>query len=47
LPDDILQNYLSAEEISNFRNSELSVRSITVYGEKPANKVECCGTDCC
>jgi len=44
VPDDILQNYLSAEEIDNFRNSATGIFSITVYAEKPA---ACCGPDCC
>lgn len=44
IPDEILLNYISAEEISEFRNSRKGITSITVYGEKPE---ACCGTDCC
>lgn len=44
VPDDILSNYLSAEEISSFKSSGTGIVSITVYAEKPA---ACCGTDCC
>lgn len=44
IPDDILSNYLSKEEIQNFRNSGTNIQSITVYAEKPAT---CCGPDCC
>ncbi len=36
LPDDILQNYLSAEEIAAFRAGTSGIESITVYAEKPA-----------
>lgn len=42
VPDDILKNYLSDEEIAQFKSSGASISSITVYGEKG-----CCGTGCC
>jgi arsenite methyltransferase len=47
LPDDILKNYLSEEEIQLLRNSGTGIYSITVYGEKPKNA--CCepGAGCC
>lgn len=35
LPDDILANYLSAEEIATMRAGQTGILSITVYGEKP------------
>ena len=44
VPDDILKNYLNAEEIQQYKNSSTDIFSITVYGEK---EKECCGTDCC
>lgn len=44
VPDDILSNYLSDEEIDSFKKSEMGIFSITVYAEKPA---QCCGPDCC
>ncbi|MFN5648112.1 MAG: arsenite methyltransferase [Sphingobacteriales bacterium] len=47
VPDDILSNYLSAEEIAAFRASGTGIRSITVYAEKPKEAKACCGTDCC
>lgn len=48
VPDDILSNYLSAEQIAGFKQSGTGIRSITVYAEKPlAEKAACCGTDCC
>jgi arsenite methyltransferase len=48
IPDDILQEYLSAEQLANFKQSGTGIRSITVYAEKPAEeKKACCGPECC
>ncbi|MEJ7587556.1 MAG: arsenite methyltransferase [Ferruginibacter sp.] len=48
IPDDILSNYLSAEQIAAFKKSGTGIRSITVYAEKPvSDKAACCGPDCC
>ena len=44
IPDDILSNYLSAEEIDSFKISGTGIFSVTVYAEKP---VVCCDTNCC
>ena len=44
IPDDILSHYLSAEELSAFRQSGTGIYSITVYAEKPA---ACCDSNCC
>jgi SAM-dependent methyltransferase len=44
IPDDILSNYLSSEQITSFKQSGTGIFSVTVYAEKPA---ACCGTDCC
>lgn len=46
IPDDILKNYLSEDEIALYKNSPDSIRSITVYAEKKEN---CCEPDsnCC
>jgi len=44
IPDDILINYLSKEDISSFKNAGPGIFSITVYAEKPE---ACCGPDCC
>jgi SAM-dependent methyltransferase len=44
IPDDILCNYLSKEDIISFENSETGIFSITVYAEKPE---VCCGSACC
>ncbi len=46
LPDDILANYLTAEEIATMRAGQTGILSITVYGEKPA--ATCApGAGCC
>jgi arsenite methyltransferase len=48
VPDDILGQYLTAEEIGQFKSSNTGIYSITVYAEKPAEeKKACCGPDCC
>jgi arsenite methyltransferase len=47
VPDDILLNYLSAQEIQAFRNSGTGIYSITVFAQKPADAKACCGTGCC
>jgi ubiquinone/menaquinone biosynthesis C-methylase UbiE len=48
IPDDILSNYLSAEQITAFKQSGTGIMSITVYAEKPVEgKKACCGPDCC
>src|SRR5687768_5976806 len=36
IPDNILSNYLSEEEVNDFRKSNTKITSITVYAEKPA-----------
>lgn len=47
LPDDILINYLTEEEIEKFRQSGTGIFSITVFAEKA--KESCCtpGSGCC
>ncbi len=48
VPDDILNQYLSKEEIQAFKDSGTGIYSITVYAEKPAlEKEACCGPNCC
>ena len=50
IPDDILSQYLSPEEISAYKSGEVKIVSITVYAEKPAAGTEnCCepGAGCC
>ena len=45
IPDDILQRYLTSEELSDFKNSGTGIFSITVFAQKP----EAClpGSGCC
>jgi hypothetical protein len=50
IPDDILINYLSAEEIQSFKNGQSGIFSITVFAQKPAfNNANACtpGSGCC
>lgn len=50
LPDEILSNYLSAENIAAFKSSDKKIVSITVYADKPAkDDRNCCepGSGCC
>ncbi|SDG87165.1 arsenite methyltransferase [Chitinophaga filiformis] len=46
IPEDILSQYLSADEIKDFKNSQTGIYSVTVYAEKPTAN-SCCGPDCC
>lgn len=50
IPDDILANYLEADEIAKYKNGNTRITSITVYAEKPAkDDRNCCepGSGCC
>lgn len=48
VPDDILSQYLSAEQLADFKRSGTGIRSVTVYAEKPvAEQKSCCGPECC
>lgn len=44
IPDDILANYLSEDEIKSYRSGTSGIFSITVYAEKPKS---CCDSNCC
>jgi len=48
IPDDILKNYLSPEELSAFKSGNTGIFSISVYAQKPLLS-ECCtpGGGCC
>ncbi|HEY9261540.1 arsenite methyltransferase [Chitinophaga sp.] len=46
IPDDILSNYLNAEEMAAFRSGNTGIYSITVYAEKPTD-APCCAPGCC
>ena len=48
IPGDILQNYLSENQIAEFKNSGTGIFSITVYAEKTlVEKENCCAPGCC
>jgi ubiquinone/menaquinone biosynthesis C-methylase UbiE len=50
IPDSILAEYLTEEEIKEYKNSNTRITSITVYAEKPAkDDRNCCepGSGCC
>ena len=48
IPDDILGQYLSEEEIAVFKSSGTGIHSVTVYAEKPVTAKACgFGPDCC
>jgi len=47
VPDDILANYLSAEDIDKFKKSGTGIYSITVYADKPLKEKACCEPGCC
>jgi arsenite methyltransferase len=41
IPDDILKNYLSAEEMNAFKNGDTGIFSITVFAQKPIIENKC------
>lgn len=47
VPNDILQQYLSDEQIAAYKQSGTAITSITVYAEKPATEKACCAPGCC
>jgi SAM-dependent methyltransferase len=50
IPDEILAEYLSAEEIAEYKKGKVRITSITVYADKPAkDERRCCepGSGCC
>lgn len=49
IPDDILQNYLNADEIAAFKSSSTGIYSISVYAQKPSENTQACvpGGGCC
>ena len=44
LPENILKDYLSVDQIQEFNSGKTGIFSITVYAEKPEN---CCAPGCC
>jgi len=47
IPDDILSEYLSTDEITEFKNGQHGIVSVTVYAEKPVEAKACCEPGCC
>jgi arsenite methyltransferase len=47
VPDDILAQYLSAEEIAGFKQSGTGIYSVTVFAQKPTAAAPCCAPGCC
>lgn len=48
IPDDILANYLSSEELSAFKSGNTGIFSISVYAQKPVQEAYCKpGGGCC
>lgn len=50
IPDDILAQYLSEEEVKGYKEGKVRIISITVYAEKPEEtETKCCtpGGGCC
>jgi SAM-dependent methyltransferase len=47
VPDDILGQYLSVDEITAFKSPGTGIYSITVFAQKPETTQSCCGPDCC
>jgi SAM-dependent methyltransferase len=50
IPDDILKNYLSVEQIQSFKSGTTGIFSITVFAQKPTSeKLSSCtpGSGCC
>lgn len=47
VPDDILAQYLSAEEIAGFKQSGTGIYSVTVFAQKPTAAISCCAPGCC
>jgi len=50
VPDEILRDYFSEEEINQYKKSDTRIKSITVFASKPAkDERNCCepGSGCC
>ena len=44
IPEKVLQEFLTSEQIDSFDKGESGIYSISIYGEKPE---ECCDPECC
>ena len=48
IPDDILKNYFSPDEINSFKTGDTGIFSITVFAQKPIDQNKCTpGGGCC
>ena len=51
LPEKVLKNFLSADQIADYRQQDKGIYSVTVVAQKPADSptaaASCCGPDCC
>lgn len=48
LPEELLRDFLSEEKVASYKNSDLGIFSITVFGRKPIEATEaCCEPGCC
>lgn len=50
IPDEILREYLSEEEVNEYKKGKVRITSITVYADKPSkDERKCCepGSGCC
>jgi ubiquinone/menaquinone biosynthesis C-methylase UbiE len=47
IPDDILQSYLTEQEIIDYKKMGNVIFSITVFAQKPNNVAACCSPGCC
>lgn len=48
LPDEILLQYLSEDQLQNYKTKEAGIFSITVVAEKPIDNAKgCCDDNCC
>jgi len=47
IPDDILLNYLTPQQIVDFKNGNSGIYSITVFAQKPQQEAACCAPGCC
>lgn len=47
IPDDILLNYLTPQQIADFKNGNAGIYSITVFAQKPQQQAACCAPGCC
>lgn len=47
IPNDILAQHLSSDELAGYKDNGAGIFSITVYAEKPKDNDACCEPGCC